>query len=646
MRVLPPMKLSALLLVLTGTVLGACQDQPDENSLVGPENSHPSAYYAADSEIDQSDTYYLAEVVQEGSTTVETQGPITDPVTGEVSHQLTAHHETETQRVEGGYDHYGQIIQVLDQTDALADPLLTPVNLTRRTRSVEDQLTRYDEYRQPVANELAPVEMMGTGGPSHEQITDGLVLDAASVDALPELTPAAEPLVAAAGPRATIRRARPDEVQITNEIEPEEFGLGHPVKGANQPEQQGQVVRTYRRRGQKYLLEQVEATTTHKSATTRVRQRQVSRIRMLRFHENPQKDRQRREKRRGMARPTSMMPLGFEVICPMSVESTSETCEPPPPPPDDPPPPYEDPCPAVQSGPNVLFQHGILSDGSTWWRMDPWIRCSFQTNMHIRPSIDWRPSLPSQREEMRFYLPTAGAGTVLIGHSNGGLVSRSLAQWAQMHRPGSVRGVVTLDSPNKGAIVAVNIQIIEGVLFSLAGNAGIVFDLVSWHPFYEDDVPYSPFLIRTNGFDENFTRVGIQTHTPKRWVLWRIGWTPSDCTPESYCGERAVARRIQEKYDRHRHYARFWYRPWQSGPAVVAMTAMNGIDAVWHAFTAPHGFPSDGFIQGQGQVYPRANRNRLIQNGDSHVGVTRSPFVRQELESALADPSLFNVPIR
>lgn len=115
----------------------------------------------------------------------------------------------------------------------------------------------------------------------------------------------------------------------------------------------------------------------------------------------------------------------------------------------------------------------------------------------------------------------------------------------------------------------------------------------------------------------------------------------------AWAGSGALAqRRIQEKYDRHRHYARFWYRPWQSGPAVVAMMGMNGIDAVWHAFTAPPGFPSDGFIQGQGQVYPRANRNRLIQNGDSHVGVTRSPFVRQELESALADPSLFNVPIR
>ena len=97
--------------------------------------------------------------------------------------------------------------------------------------------------------------------------------------------------------------------------------------------------------------------------------------------------------------------------------------------------------------------------------------------------------------------------------------------------------------------------------------------------------------------------------------------------PESDCGERAAVRRIQEVYDRHRHYARFWYRPWQSLPAQAAMLSLNGMDALWHAFTAPALIPSDGFIHGPGQVYPRALRNRLIQNGDSHVGTTRSDYV-------------------
>lgn len=93
-------------------------------------------------------------------------------------------------------------------------------------------------------------------------------------------------------------------------------------------------------------------------------------------------------------------------------------------------------------------------------------------------------------------------------------------------------------------------------------------------------------------------------------------------------------------------HAQFWYRPWQSGPAWRAMVVMNGIDALWHAFTAPGRMPSDGFIHGSVQVYPRALRNRLIQNGDSHVGTTRSDFVKRELDAALASEDLFAVPVR
>ncbi len=83
---------------------------------------------------------------------------------------------------------------------------------------------------------------------------------------------------------------------------------------------------------------------------------------------------------------------------------------------------------------------------------------------------------------------------------------------------------------------------------------------------------------------------------------------------------------------------------WQSIPAGAAMLAMNGLDGIWNALTAPGPLTTDGFIHGPGQVYPRADRNQLIRNGDSHVGVTRSPFVRDELQAALVDPSLFNLP--
>lgn len=641
---------AALLVVLAGAAGTACDELPDGNPLIGPDGGGASAsYYAMDPDIDPGDTYYLAEVHQEGSTTIESPAPITDPVTGAVSYQMTVQHEPETQRVEGGYDYQGRIIQVLDQTDAIPDPLLTPVNTTRRTRSVDESVTRYDAHRQPLANELEPVYMTGIGGgPSHEQVTDGLVLDAPRVDALAELSPAAEALAPAAGPRATVRRARPDEIQIANDIPPDAFLPDPGGTGGERPRAEARSVRTYTRRGEKYVLERVELTATRHSANgARVRDRQVSRVRLLRFHENPRMDRARRDLRRGRPVPAEMVPQEYQDDCAILMGGTigvASTCQTP----DDPPPPPADSCPPVASGANVLFQHGFASGGGTWWRMDEWVRCEFQTNEHIRPSLNWVTSIPDQRERLRDHLPVYGNGTVLVGHSNGGLVARSLAQWAQVNAPGRVRGVVTLDTPNRGAIVAMNVQVLEHIAGTLVfGSEWPVLDLVAWHPVWEDDMPSSPFLIRTNGFDETFTRVGIQTHMPKRWSLARIAHSAiSECTPESSCGERAAKERVQEVYDRHRHYARFWYRPWQSMPAAASMLLMNGMDATWNAFTAPFGVPSDGFIHGPGQVYPRALRNRTIRNGDSHTGTTRSLHVRDELFAALHNLDLFALPTR
>lgn len=410
------------------------------------------------------------------------------------------------------------------------------------------------------------------------------------------------------------------------------------------PPSKGEYARTYRKRGSKYVLEEVEVTSRRDGPRGgTVRQREVQRIRLVKLHENPARDRARREKRGARPASASIQPQYVPVDrCTPDTLECGGGEEPPPPPP---PPPYVDPCPAT-GGVNLLFQHGIMSNGGTWDRMDRWMRCSLQTNAHIRPSIDWTPSIPAQRGQLEWMVSPQNGPLVLVGHSNGGPVSRSLAQWAQENRPGVVRGVVTLDSPNRGAVIAANVNALEFIFMPmLLGPGWIWTDLLMYHPFYEDDVPYSPFLLRTNAFNEDFTRVGIQTHTPKRWVAWRVLRTPADCYPDSHCGERAVARHVQESYDRHRHYARFWYRPWQSIPAAAQIVWLNGLDAAWNLFTAP-GMTTDGFIHGPGQVYPNAMRNRLIQNGDSHVGTTKSPYVRDELANALRDPALFNIPPR
>jgi hypothetical protein len=107
------------------------------------------------------------------------------------------------------------------------------------------------------------------------------------------------------------------------------------------------------------------------------------------------------------------------------------------------------------------------------------------------------------------------------------------------------------------------------IISTVAPPLGWTLDLLFWHPVYDDDIPGSSYLTRTNNFNETFTRVGIQTHTPKRWSAWRILVPEDHCLPESSCGERAKARRAQESYDHARHRSKFWYRPWQSIPSGV-----------------------------------------------------------------------------
>jgi hypothetical protein len=103
---------------------------------------------------------------------------------------------------------------------------------------------------------------------------------------------------------------------------------------------------------------------------------------------------------------------------------------------------------------------------------------------------------------------------------------------------------------------------------------------------------------------------------------------------------------VQKHYDRARHKSKFWYRPWQSIPAGIDMMWRNSADALWNHYTAPGSLSSDGFIHGPGQVYPGAQQNRLIRNGDSHVGTTRSDLVWGELREVLGNPGLFGMGVR
>ena len=218
-------------LLATTLALGACRDARHALTPLDPGAATPSLSAerpptGSQSGIDPSDTHLMMEIVLEGSTTVESPVAIVDPVTGVSSHEWTIDHERETMTVEMGYDHDGREIQDLRETTAMGDPAVRAVNTTRRTWSVGEQdLVRYDAQGQVVPNQpggggcldcIDPYRAVPS--PSAVQITEGVVLDAAAVDALPALNAAAAPLAHAAGPAARVERASADRIRIVNDL--------------------------------------------------------------------------------------------------------------------------------------------------------------------------------------------------------------------------------------------------------------------------------------------------------------------------------------------------------------------------------------------------------------------------------------------
>ncbi|MCA1789458.1 MAG: hypothetical protein LC667_06260 [Thioalkalivibrio sp.] len=468
------------------------------------------------------------------------------------------------------------------------------------------------------------LEPLSVGPGKNVQVTDGLLLDGALVDDSAGL----QSLLTQAGPGQALRvqRISRDKIQISSSFE-----QGSP----GGPMMRGSATRSYKRRGADYALQRIELAMESGVGEAVARTFQTQDITIRRVHRNPAKDRMRHERRQASGGYPTIQ-LIDTMICMESLDGCDSGGTQPPPPPDT----TSNPCTPVAGAQKVLLVHGIFSDGSTWGRMDNWVRCNFEVDGPMRPSLDWVDPLNQQRDELRGLVPSSAADMVVIGHSNGGLVSRAYAQWTQTYQPGKVAGVITLDSPNQGAIIAMYANGVHAMISPLSYilSSPEWGSLLEWYPFYMDDLPWSSFLADLNDYNETFINVGVRTHTPKRWVIWRI-LGADGYYPESPYGERAAARRAQETYDRYRHCASTWWK-WLYGEGQYCsaqMAARNALDYTWHMVTAPDPIPSDGFIHGSGQVYPGALRTPLIAGGDSHVSTVRSPLVWEIVDQALRE---------
>lgn len=126
---------------------------------------------------------------------------------------------------------------------------------------------------------------------------------------------------------------------------------------------------------------------------------------------------------------------------------------------------------ATQTPRDVVFQHGLRSDSTTWFDE----ALALQSNLEIAGyarSTTWTASFATQAAQLAARVPDADADAILIGHSNGGLVGRT----ANMPAPYPARpwgGLITVATPHGGAQLATYVA--NGVVGSWI--SGILSDI-------------------------------------------------------------------------------------------------------------------------------------------------------------------------
>jgi pimeloyl-ACP methyl ester carboxylesterase len=645
--------------VLTALVLTACADQAQPTGLAKPpaEDGAAVASLLTEPDINKSDTYLSASLTVESTATMTLAYPLYDPATGAMKTSMTYAAPTETQTVEAAYDYSDRVRVKVTRAADTRDPEAYLVNPARTINTVATGYTLKDAAGAAIpvqypegAVTRSPLALLGplVG----EDITAGVVVE---YEGQQPVGP--RPLGAQAG---TTEFPDAETMRVSSSVAPAPAS-GAPGETAA-ADGRGQITRTYRHRGSKWVLDELKIESRSAQEGGELTLRQVVRLSNVHWRENPVENARRR---RNIGRePRGRDPGAHDVLepaigNPICVTSTGpgatlQSC--PEPPPDPPPPPPPPP------GANIVLQHGIFSSGATWNRMDPWLSSDFYFSRKLIPSLPSTARLAAQADELTNVLVNSGGKDfILVGHSQGGLISRRVAQ----RRPDLARGVITVGTPHRGAAIARNGRLALSSYFgaqvnnlyrgctSTLDDAGCyIADFLrrtiygyaaDWGisqlvPVSVDLQPASQFVTALDTAPEYFTRVGIQSYAHRRWVVARLGGDLI-CHPENWCGGRAMASYASWAQDGFytctiiAGLLGYWNTSFWCGYIAFSMYQ---IDDGWNQLTAPYGDRTDGIVQGSSQVYPRALKQYPINGGDSHVGETTSDYTERRLFEALS----------
>lgn len=333
----------------------------------------------------------------------------------------------------------------------------------------------------------------------------------------------------------------------------------------------------------------------------------------------------------------------------------------------------------LSSGMTLVLQHGFFSDGRTWNRMRPWLEKDMViANLEAKTTY-WPNLYEDQAAELHRDIAStiSPQGAVLIGHSNGGMISRSLArdpnignerQPAGYVAPADIRGVITIGTPHWGAPAARHLRSINR-LFRWGNEAAIL--LCQWTttygcqnftyianstlrnifialagnvPVVSQMQPNSSYHNRVNSLPEtSFRKFGIESYLWKKWLPWRL-YGDAYCYEDSPCGGSAQVKKVDKIYHHDISCSitsgllLSWRTAAKCAADAVFLRAADNLYGGWVEWAG------DGIVPGWSQHYPNipSTDSYQIFDGPAHWGETSDKRVGQRVESILS--GRFSIP--
>lgn len=627
-----------------------------------------------DHEINSSDTWVTYDASRQQITYVSLAEPVVDAATAQSENELTLAQPAQTLHTEAGYDAYGTVRVNEYRQPPTRDPYEEPVDETRRIQVSGDQVTSYSADGEVTVaaheSDVSSAPLAELGSLAGAQVTAGVIVDRQEIERVTVEGGSAYRLSMMEAPGGSTRVERLPNgrvlmTTVTSAVIPGPAAAPGAARDSIGREETT-VGRRFALRGEKYVLERVEVETRATTARGRMTVRETTDFRNVTWSVNPRKDAERRairERARTAANSAAPVARMQDVDhCPVD----DPTCTPYDPGDDTgdggagPGPNYEACENADPNERNVVFQHGIFSNGAVWERMRAWMHRDFYLGCTPAWSLNSEDRLAYQAGDLRGRLwETNRLGWVLIGHSQGGLISRYVAQ----RTGGLVHGVITVGTPHHGAPITRTSQ--TAVTAGLLGVAALTSTgcsslnsfgcprILEWMslgvpmlasfalslntPAFTDLKPGSGFQAELNAQPEAFRRVGIQHFPKKLFVEWRLYGDYFDA-PDGFKGGRRQVKRAETTFVVNTACGvAGWLLGYTAGAqrCVTRAGGMLATTLLWNFMTARLG-KTDGIVPGSSQIYPNAEENYNIPKGDSHVGEAKSEHTRARLRSALS----------